>query len=163
MADDEPDQDRVKSPIRVSFAVETFVDGDYEDDYNDEDEELFDSTNVTDDLTYGTIDPSSSTNNNVECLEESGDDKEPVVPEQQRPSILRKNRRSQMQEFRSIGSSSVRRIRNSLGGPRRGSVMSIYSPLEARRVDGGLSPRSLTCIVMNLISAGYILLPHGTL
>lgn len=29
-------------------------------------------------------------------------------------------------------------------------------------VDGLLSPRSLTCVVMNLISAGYILLPHGT-
>jgi hypothetical protein len=75
-------------------------------------------------------------------------------------AILNASRRRALESTRSLRHGSLRSLRESLG--RQPSIMSIYSPLEVRRVDSGLPARSLTCVVINVISAGYILLPYGT-
>jgi hypothetical protein len=75
-------------------------------------------------------------------------------------AMLNASRRRSLQSSKSLRHGSLRDLRQALS--RQPSVLSIYSPLEVRRADSGLPSRSLTCVVINLIGAGYVLLPHGT-
>lgn len=144
MADDEKDQLSFASLTapRASFARDIEIDG-IEHSRGSE-------------ITF--VQQEDTTTNTIS---ERGIDEPPVLKVEHHAPILDHSRRMRMRSSRSFGRDSLRDLRKAMG--RQASVMSIYSPLEARRVDGGLPPRSLTCVVMNLISAGYILLPYGTL
>lgn len=64
---------------------------------------------------------------------------------------LNENRRARLRNARSLSHSSLQNFSEATS-----SQSSIGSS-----VNNGLHPRSLICVVINLISAGYILLPHG--